>query len=281
MLIRKVSVFMNATFHTQVRCSPLKKTMQKLLIKLTGLITLSFPIFGLTQNSVIDFEKNINPYLQSDNWIYTTLEHDGREVINFEIDTFNICRIQKSKIKSVSIYYYESEKDSVFWMLREYNEFGISNDLNLIEDPYLKRDPQSIKIDCSEDILEYQFNMNGVYKRNYILSRMKIIQKYNKFGYLTEYTQITKGILNRWLQINAFGGTAKFHRLYEYSNNYQNVICTWCYKKKLRTEICKTKILWFLEFDENRNLISEMEYREQENGSLKFVSGFKYFYEFY
>ena len=83
------------------------------------------------------------------------------------------------------------------------------------------------------------------------------------------------------MQINAFGGTAKFHRLYEYNNNYQNVICTWCYKKKLRTEICKTKILWFLEFDENRNLISEMEYREQENGSLKFESGFKYFYEFY
>ena len=138
-----------------------------------------------------------------------------------------------------------------------------------------------IRIDCSEYDIQFKSNKVGVVKKNYLLAREKIIQKYDSIGYLIEYTEITKGILTRWLTVNAFDGTAKFNHYYDYSNNYKDVKCTWCFKDKLNTKNCDTELIWYLHFDDYRNLHSEMKFRVDANGALVFEEGFKWYYEYY
>ena len=89
-------------------------------------------------------DKDVNPYLRSDNWGYTSLKFEGRNLIEFKIDTFNVCRIQKSKIKAVSTYYFKSLSDSVLWRKRNFNIYGISDALDIKKDSFLKTDPNDI-----------------------------------------------------------------------------------------------------------------------------------------
>lgn len=245
----------------------------------TTILFISLTIGGFSQGSMMSSERRFNPYLQSDNWPYRSVVFVEKNMVDFEIDTFNVCRIQKCKIKSVTAYYFEGLKDSVQWRKRGFNAYGICPYRN--NGLYTKTDPKTIKIDCSLYDLNYKSNRRGTVKDCFILIGDKIIEKYDSLGYLIEHTTITKGILMRWLAVNAFGGTAKFHRFYSYSDGYKKVKCTWCFKDKLKTENCSTKLVTFFQFDENRNLLSETQYRENEKGKLVFEEGFKYYYEYY
>ena len=250
---------------------------------ITVIVLICSSITGFSQGSQIISERRVNPYLQSSNQIYDPLEFAGRDVINFQINTFNVCRIQKSGIKSLSMFYFKSKEDSTLWRFYKYGNDGLLLDMRPSIGWYIltKGLTDSIKIDCSEYSLQYKSHKRGTNKNNYIINREKIIEKYDSLGYLIEHTVITKGILIRWLTVNAAGGTAKFHRYYDYSDDYKKVKCTWCFKEKLRADKCNTKLVYFFEFDYNRNLLSEKGYRENGSGELIFEEGFKYHYEYY
>lgn len=255
--------------------------MQIKLIIVTLLISSS--MFGFTQTSLIILERKVNPYLQSSNRLYDSFEYVDNKVVHFKVDTFNVCRIQKSGIKSVSMFYFNSEEDSTLWHFYTFGKNGLLSNMEPKIGWYAmtKHLVGSVKIDCSDYSLQYKSHKKGTIKKRDILGRVTIIEKYDSLGYKKEHTEITRGILTRWLTVNVFGGTAKFHRYYDYSDDYLKVKCTWCFKEKLRTDKCSTKLVHLYEFDNNRNLISEMQYRENEMGELIFEEGFTYHYEYY
>lgn len=248
---------------------------------ITIIILICIGTFSFSQTSFLLSERKINLYLQSSNQLYYSLDFGRRNVTTFQIDTFNICRIQKNRIKSTSVFYFTSEKDSTLWQFYKYNKDGLLLDARPQTYIQTKKLTDSLKIDCTNYSIEYKTSKKKDTKKNYILIREKVIEKYDSLGYLIEHTVIAKGIIRRWLIVNVFGGEAKFHRYYDYSDNYKNVKCTWCYKEKLRIVKCNMKLVYFFKFDDNRNLLSEMKYRENENGELTFEEGFKYYYEYY
>ena len=236
---------------------------------------------ALSQNSHLDFERQTNPYLRFDNWVYDSLEVQGRNIVNFTLDTFNVCRVQLSKIKTVSVSYFDDQGPIKPTKRREYHINGISNHFNINKDSLLEIDPDTLVINCSDFDMKFTSNKRGTEIERDRSNHEKIIRKYDSLGFLIEHTEITTGLIVRFLKISAFSGYSVLHQYYEYSDDYKNVKCTWCYKKRPISKKCTDKIMWNLEFDDKRNLISEKMFRENKKGEFVFEEGFSYKYEYY
>ena len=233
-----------------------------------------------SQGSIIGKEKRINSFLISDNWIYDSLKFKGRNITSFKLDTFNVCRIQKSKIKSITKLKINKTLDTIRYRKVMYNKFGISDAFNLKSDTLLEFDPQKLEPDCSDYNLKYISNNRGTNIERDFLNHEKTIYKFDSLGFLSEHIQMTTGILNKWISMMV-NGYIVLHRKYEYSNNYKEVKITWLFKRKIKSKENLGKSIWYLKFDENRNLLSEKEYYVNELGELIFEIGFIYEYEYY
>jgi len=254
------------------------------LIFLT-LLQFSFTIGVFSQHSVIKSEEN-NPFFRYDIRIYKSFQwSDDFKVTGFEIDTFNVCRIKQTKLKSLLIYYFENKKDSVLHQSFEYNINGLIMNMNPVIGWYslAKINPDTVYIDCSSFKVTDNKKYTGTINKKNWSEKVKEIYHYDSLGYQIEYTLIKLGVFNRWATRTIGGGTVIYQTFYNYSNNYKSVRISRCYSSRLKSNDCTELYYDFIDciFDTNGNIMSEFKYKIKPNGETVIVDGYKYYYDYF
>lgn len=244
-------------------------------------ILLLFTISLNSQTSVVENDIK-NPFFEYKSRIYNPIWSEEHSCIGVFIDTLNICRIKQSKIKSLKIYYFKSSTDSLLWRSYNYDTNGFIINMNPIIGWYghSKSYIQSGSINCDK----YNHEENDRKKRKYhILDRYKELFEYDSSGYLTKYSNIKLGIINRWLSRIKGGGAIKYTTFYDYSEDYTTVSISHCHKSRLISKKCNELHYDFItcEFDKKGNLLQEMKYSFDENENANLIEGFKYKYNYF
>ena len=244
--------------------------------------------FGVCQNSYVETE-NINSFFRYRTQIYNSIPNDDWKEIGDEfnlgavIDTFNVCRIRKSKIKRLDVYLLKSEKDSSLWQSYNYDNKGLISSMNPIIGWYdwLKEDIDTSKFSCPTFDIILEPRKKKV--KFYILQGRKVKEKYNDSGYLIQYTEVTLGILNRWISRAIGNDLIKQKTFYSYENDFKTVTVSLCYTRRLFSKKCIPLIYDYIicDFDLKGNLIRELKYKIDDNGLAKVVEGYSYIYEYY
>lgn len=240
-----------------------------------------------SQESVLKTEK-INEVFNYDYEIYfLNINFDNpnsKPPYPCHIDTFNVCRVKKSGIKRLTIYYFPSSSDSTIRHDIHYTNNGLIKSIEPSIGWFMYADinPDSVSIDCST--FRNKKASHNILKKDKVIktAQQKEIYKYDSLGYLTSYTEITTGLINRWMTRNIGGVSVKHQTLYEYDNNYKRILIRHNYWDKVNSRKCKELSYDYIicEFDDFGNILSELKYKHDANGQPIYVSGFKYLYVF-
>jgi hypothetical protein len=252
--------------------------MRRKIIFLTILLLLTANSNGQTSEVERDTK---NPFFEYKSRIYDPIlsDHVSTGVL---IDTLNVCRIKQSKIKRLKIYYFKSLSDSTLWTSYQYDTNGfISNMTPIIGWYSLSKDyVHSVNINCDT----YKHEVPKKKKKEYhFLDRYKETFEYDNLEYLTKYSDVKLGIINRWFTRVLGGGTIKYITFYRYNEDYSAVDVSHCYKSRILSKKCTPLYYDILTcvFDKNGNLLTEMKYKFDKNGEAMVVEGFKYIYDYF
>ncbi len=242
----------------------------------------------LGQESILT-TGNENPILRSTYKIYELIvdhtKQQEKPLYPVSIDTFNICRVQKSGIKGLTIYYFKDVLDSVVWQDIQYKPNGLILSMKPAIGWYMYADinPDLVNIDCSSFKNEKDLKKSLTKKKVSRKSHTREIYKYDSLGYLTSYTKTTTGIINRWFTKTIGDGIVKYQNLYTYSNDYKIVAVSYYLLDKIKSKKCIELEYDYVicEFDEFGNIHSEMKYKNSAVEKPMFVNGFKYYYSYF
>lgn len=245
-----------------------------------------------SQESVLETEK-INNFFNCDYAIYSLNIDISTSYPNHRfpviIDTLNVCRVQKNKIKRLTIYYFKNSSDSTIWQDIEYKTNGLIQNMKPGIGWFIYADinPDKVNIDCNSLNPKNLRPTSLIEKKVNKEKQKREIYKYDSLGYLIEYTEIVKGIFNRWMYRLVAGGggsgTVKKQTFYNYKNNYKTVAVSYCYLSRIKSKKCPKIYFDYIvcEFNETRNIVSEIKYKQDSNGKSLFVEGFKYYYSYF
>lgn len=249
---------------------PWKNTMRRILNFLAAILV-GVNVSG--QTHYIEFPTNQFRVEENNYYCYNYTIHSFPYGAPTRLDTLNICRVRRNKIKSVTIYQFYSATDSLEISKTEYDSLGLTSYMKTL---FSDKDVKCMNCDSVFPLKNIPCKTTR--KRSFHLKEKWIT---DSAGYTIEYQRINKGLLNRWIMNNI--GIPDKKITYSYDSLYLSVTETDCFSEKGHFKDCASCTYYRYEYrlDSKGDLLSESWYEKNENGIMEYTSGYTYHYEYY
>jgi hypothetical protein len=244
--------------------------MKKILIFLTAIL---IGVNVSAQRHYIYFPTNDMEVKKNNYYWYNYTMHSFLYSESFHLDTLNLCRVRRNKIKSVTIYELFGAADSVEITKTEYDSLGLT--------PYMKTqfsEEGVARINCDYFLPPENPPHKVIRKKS---SRTREKWKTDSAGYIIEYKKVTTGLFYKWLL--GLEGIYDQKVIYEYDSLHLSVTETIYPARKMsfKKAVPASNSRYVYRIDSKGNLLSESWYELNENGEMVFSRGYTYHYEYY
>lgn len=190
------------------------------------------------------------------------------------IDSFNLCRVRKNRIRSVAVYEFNAAGDSTLLVRIDYDTTGLL----------------SCYAQFADSATRNNLFCDGLYIRPMSRKRKTIVREPDSkevwirdtSGYITEYRYFNRGSLGNRI-INPIIGVNDHKLVYGYNEDHTEVI-EWDIPKRyfsvFRRWTRDPHHRYEYKMDANGNLLSEFSY-DLRWDTEQLVQGYKYYYEYY
>lgn len=188
------------------------------------------------------------------------------------IDTLNYCRVKRNKIKSVTVYSFTTESDSVRVSQTAYDSTGRTWYMRTFFDSTVLCVPcDSVHYQTYESDGRFHYPM---WDRTWWT---------DEAGYISKYKEVSSGLLRRLVQY-IDGARPDEIIVYQYDSTYSSVTASsYECSDYLIFRIWDRHPRFISKYKSDRygNLKSDFMYERMDDGKLEMLWGFKYYYEYY